>query len=128
MLPNLAQRFSSINPPSGGKFHLHPVIQSLISFPLSGAASDPALFKLDRSPGPISQVRIGPARSNITWTLGIWEPVLRVSLVYCCGINYDQKTDSIAALNPDRQSWTLSQSQPIPRRHGDRKISDLTAP
>ncbi len=78
MLPNLAQRFSSTNPPSGGKFHLHPVIQSLISLPQLGAASDPALFKRDHSPGPISQVRIGPVRSNITWTLGIWEPVLRV--------------------------------------------------
>ena len=79
MLPNLAQRFLSTNPPSDGKFHLHPVIESLISFLLSGAASDPALFKLGRSPGPFSQVRIGPALSNITWTLGIWEPVLRVS-------------------------------------------------
>ena len=78
MLPKLAQRFSTTNPPSGGKFHLHPVIQSLISLPQLGAASDPALFKRDHSPGPISQVRIGPARSNITWTLGIWEPVLRV--------------------------------------------------
>ncbi len=34
MLPNFAQRFISTNTPSGGKFHLHPVIQSLISFPL----------------------------------------------------------------------------------------------
>ncbi len=125
MLPNLAQRFNSTNPPSSGKFHLHPVIHSLIN---SGAASDPALLKLDHSAGlsvgfvSVRRVVISPG------PLASMSLFCGSSLVYCCGCNYGQKADPISALNPDWQSRNLPQSQPIPRRHGDRKIADLTAP